>query len=82
MAEGGLRRGSCLIAWWWYWRRGGYLVMHPTRWNLIPWIAWPHFLWLPPDSPGRQYLEHFAPPDHEAHKSPPLVFRGRHYRGD
>lgn len=64
--------------------KGGYLVIRWCRINAVPFLAWPHFLWLP--DKDHEHLQHYVPiePDGEIakHVLPDLWFRGRIQKGD
>jgi len=77
-----IRSGSCLIAIYWAWKYGGYVCFRRTRWHKVPFISWPHFTYLPPNSEARDYMIHFSPLGHDDKISPPIIFRGRVKVGD
>ena len=75
-------RNNCLI---WalekFDNEGGYLVIRWCRSNSVPFIQWPHFLWLPPQH--HIYLQHIVPEDetHDQHLFPapwfvPITIQG------
>ena len=77
-----IRYGSCLIAVYWAWKYGGYWCARRTRWHRLPWISWPHFLYLPPNTEARDHMIHFRPRNHEGRKFPPILFVGETVVGD
>lgn len=61
---------------------GGYLVIRWCRSNRLPYIRWPHFLWLPPDK--HHELKHFVPKKQDQHLRlvPDVWFEGKIQTGD
>lgn len=61
----------------------GYLCIRWCRSNKIPFIKWPHFLWLPEEH--HEYLQHIVPAGEvqgEEHKLPVPWFPVEHRMGD
>ena len=63
-------------------KQGGYLVVRWSRSNKIPFIQWPHFLWL--DEQHHDKLKLFVPLDDNMgdHYLPDLWFKGKVRTGD
>lgn len=62
---------------------GGYLVIRWCRSNKIPFVKWPHFLWLPEEH--HVHLRHIVPADEhggEEHKLPVPWFAYEERQGD
>jgi hypothetical protein len=63
---------------------GGYLVIRWCRLNRVPWVRWPHFLWLPPQN--HEELRHFVPRgdslEQERRVFPDAWFIGKIQKGD
>jgi hypothetical protein len=60
---------------------GGYIVIRWSRSNSVPFIKWPHFLWLPEEH--HIHLQHIVPNgDTETHKLPSPWFVPEHRTGD
>lgn len=60
----------------------GYLVIRWCRVNMISWLRWPHFMFLPKES--HKNLKHFVPLefDQDYHMFPKAFFEGKVVTGD
>lgn len=77
------KRENCLTWALYKWNtEGGYITIRWCRSNLISWVKWPHFLWLPEDK--SEHLQHIipVPEDEQFSYIPKPWFKARQIHGD
>lgn len=66
----------------WHDEENSYLVIRWARVNMISWLRWPHFMWLPADK--SKDVRHFVPLewDQNYRMFPKAFFEGKVVTGD